>query len=344
MFCLQQKFIFLFILGLTNISFSQQNLFLTSGTTKARSLALGGAYTSIEDDIVSAGYNPATLSLYQATKDSRLTVYLNPVAPMIVYYGQIKKNNHSDQNHSPSQQFLKTITLLIKSLVFTGRFVDIALVLNEQVIEEKYLLHQNKFFDDCDLWDNSYHTFTSRIKLAERVSIGVAGSIYLKKIEDKRYQGVGFSYGIMLKPAHNMNVGLAFIDFPENLPEIRLPVERMIDQTMNIGVSYKPTTSTTLSFDLRNLTEDDQPNVREAHLGIEQTIFSIFAIRGGLFQERFTRDRTFSGGLGLFDSNLLFSKENHFNHPQFLLNYSFLYQKRDSHPFRWHVLSILFRI
>lgn len=304
---------------------------------------MGSAYTSIEDDIVSASYNPATLNLYQVKKDYRLTIYLNPIAPTTLYYEQFN-NNQNGENDRGTQKFFKTASLLMKGLVFTGKFFDMALIFHEQTLDDKYLLQQKKFFKNCDIWENSYHTLITSLKLADRVAVGAAGSIYVKRINDHVQQGIGFSYGILLKPANNMNVGMSFIDFPQSMPEVRLPLERMVDQTMNIGISYQPLTSTTISFDLRNLTEEQRKSVREAHLGLEQRIFSIFAIRGGYFQERFTDNRTFSGGVALFDSNLLFSKDNRFKHTQFMVNYSFVHQKKDNQILKWHILSLLIRI
>jgi hypothetical protein len=334
-------FIFLIFFGITSNGLSQQNYFFTLSTTKARPLAMGGAYTSIEDDIFSANYNPATLSLYQMDKEYRLTLYLNPIAPTTIYYENLR---HDRQNKQNNNQFFKTAALLMKSLVFTGRFIDLALIFNEQILDKTHLLNQKKFFQNGDLWENSYHTFVTRMKLADRVSLGASGSLYMKKINDEVQRGVGFSYGILLKPSTRMNVGVAFVDYPNNIPDIRLPLERMVDQTMNIGISYKPTTTTTLSLDLRNLTEDNRRSVREMHLGFEQKVISILAIRGGYFQERFADTRTFSGGIGLFDSNLMFSDINRFNHSQFILNYSFIYQKSKNQVFNWHVLSLLIRI
>jgi len=334
-------FVLIMILGMPHIGLSQQNYFFTLSTTKASPLAMGGAYTSIEDDIVSASYNPATLSLYEYNKQHRLTIYLNPIAPTIIYYERFRADQ---QNKQDNNQILKTAGLLVKSIVFTGKFIDFALIFNEQIADEKYLLHQKKFFHNCDLWENSYHTFVTRIKLADRVSLGASASFYIKRINDEVQRGVGFSYGILLKPSTRMNVGLAFVDYPENIPDIRLPLERLVDQTMNIGISYKPTTSTTVSFDLRNLTEDDRKGVRETHLGFEQKIYSLLAIRGGYFQERFAGIRMFSGGLGLFDSNLMFSNDNRFNHSQFMLNYTFVYEKNKNQIFNWHILSLLIRI
>ena len=302
---------------------------------------MGTAYTSIEDNIVSASYNPATLSLYRFSKDHRFTAYLNPVAPTTLYY-EYFKNKQQDQ-HKRDELF-KTASLLIKSLVFTTKSIDVALIFNEQVIDKQYLFNQKKFFQNCDLWENGYHTLVTRIKLAERVSLGASGSYYIKDINNETHRGWGFSYGILLKPSTRMNVGLAFVDFPNDMSEVRVPLERMADQTMNIGVSYKPTSNTTLSFDLRNLTEDRRKGVRETHLGFEQNIFSIISIRGGYFKERFADVHTFSGGIGLIDSNLMYADDNHFNHSQFMLNYSFLYQQTKDQFFRWHVLSLLIRI
>lgn len=328
-------------MGISVIGFSQQNYFFTLSTIKARPFALGSAFTSIENDIVSANYNPATLSLYQFEKDYRITVYLNPVAPTTIYYENLQ---HDPQNQQQKENAFKTATLIVKSLVFTGKFVDAALILNEQIIDKNYLSTQRKFFQNGDLWNNCYHTLITRIKLADRVSIGLSASYFVKNIEDKVNHGIGFSYGILMKPSTRMNVGLAFIDYPNDMPDIRMPIERMIDQTMNIGVSYRPTTSTTLSLDLRNLTEDDRKNVRESHWGIEQRIFNVLALRAGYFKERFSDTHTFSFGVGILDSNLFFADDNHLNHSQYILNYSFLSEHNKIQITRWHVLSLLIRI
>ncbi len=302
---------------------------------------MGGAYTSIEDDIVSATYNPATLSLYRFDKDFHLTFYLNPIAPTTIYYERLHRDKPEQQR---KDNLFGAAILLMKSLVFTGKFIDVALILNEQIADNIYLSQQKKFFYNCDLWENSYHTLVTRIKLADRVSLGISGGFYIKEINEGTQQGWGFSYGILLKPSTRMNVGLAFVDYPNNMPEIRMPLERLADQTMNISISYKPTTSATLSLDLRNLTEDDRKGVREAHLGFEQNLFSILAIRGGYFKERFTDTHTFSAGIGLMDSNLIFADDNHFNHSQFMVNYALVYQKNKYDIFHWHVLSVLIRI
>lgn len=302
---------------------------------------MGSAFTAIEDDIAATFYNPATLNLYLTQQDHRITVFLNPLGAAT--FGSRTADQDENQSNDDNR-IVKSLSLLLKGVAFTSKFVDVAFVLNEQLIDANPNFPKPRIFDNCDIWDNCYHSVAARFKLADRVSIGVAGSYYTTASEGTKLRGFGFSYGILLKPAPNLNVGLAFIDFPQQIPDVRLPLERMADQTMNIGVSYRPFSSTILSFDIRNLTEEQQKSVREAHFGIEQNIFSILAIRGGYFQEKFSKNQTYSVGLALFDWNLLFSKERQFDHPQFTLNYSYVHQKKEMEWLNYHILSFIVRI
>jgi len=332
---------FTIMFAIASAGYSQQNYFLTLSSTKARPIAMGSAFTAIEDNIAATSYNPAALSLYQSKKDYRLTFFLNPVG-LSTMLAEQRQQNDNDQEHS--NRALRSLSLLCKGIVFTGRFFDMAFVFNEQVIDRNTIFHQKQFFEDYDVWSNSYHTFATRVKFAEKVAIGAAASFYTKQADDVKLQGFGFSYGILLKPAPYLNIGLAFIDVPNKIPEIRIPLERIADQTMNIGVSFRPTSSTILSLDIRNLTEEQQKSVREAHFGFEQNLFSILSLRGGFFQEKFSNNRTYSAGFALFDSNLMFSKESHFDHPHFILNYAFIHQTKDTGLFNWHILTLLIRI
>ena len=75
-----------------------------------------------------------------------------------------------------------------------------------------------------------------------------------------------------------------------------------------------------------------------------QDFFSFLALRGGVYKERFSDNWIFSGGIGLINTNMLFSKDNQFNHSQFMVNYAFVYQQKQKMIFRWHVLSLFIRI
>ncbi len=341
-FLLRIKYGLFFLLA--TVSLAQDNYFVTLSTTKARPLAMGNAFTAIEDGLVAMAFNPAGLSLFASKKDYHLAAFLNPIAPATIFYEQSRSDAAVDAKRFGARESLATALLLLKGLVMTIKFIDVALLLNEQIIQEQWLQRQQQFFDDDELWDNCYHTLAVRMKLAERVAIGASGSYYRQQVDDRLRRGLGFSYGVMIKPAANLNVGLSFVNFPDELAEVRLPLERMVDQTMNIGLAFQPTPQTTLSFDLRNLTEDQRKAVREAHLGVEQQLFSILALRAGFSQERFTGIQTFSAGIGLVDTNLFFSNDDRLDHPHWLLNYALIYQKISPSKLRWHALSLVIRL
>ncbi|MDZ7264232.1 MAG: hypothetical protein ONB16_06575 [candidate division KSB1 bacterium] len=339
-----QIIIYGLLLLLTTAVLAQDNYFFTLSTTKARPLAMGNAFTAVENDIISMTFNPASLSLFSSKKDYHFTAFFNPIAAGTIFYERLRSRSQADAQPFGIRESLATALLLVKGLAMTIKFIDVALLFNEQIINEPQLRRQQQFLDDDHLWDNSYHTLAVRMQLAERVAIGASGSYYRQQGDERLRHGLGFSYGVLIKPAPSLNVGLSFVDFPDGLTDARLPLERLVDQTMNIGIAFRPTPQTTIAFDLRNLTEDERKAVREAHFGVEQNLLSILALRAGFSQERFTALQTYSVGIGLVDSNLFFSSENKLDHPQWLLNYALIYQKNASSRLYWHSLSLLIRL
>ena len=90
-----KKFTIIFLIFFSSV-YAQQDLYLTLNTNKARPVAMGSAYTSIEDNIVSATYNPASLNLYQKEKKFRITFFFNPVTPAVLLHDDLKKENFDD--------------------------------------------------------------------------------------------------------------------------------------------------------------------------------------------------------------------------------------------------------
>ena len=61
---------------LCNTLFAQNNHFVTISTIKCRSLGMGGATTSIQDDLGVIDINPAAFNLYRVKKPHRFTFFL----------------------------------------------------------------------------------------------------------------------------------------------------------------------------------------------------------------------------------------------------------------------------
>jgi len=307
-------------------------------------MALGGAYTAVEDNIVSALYNPASLNLYEREKKIRVTFFLNPIAPSTLIYEQLTNTSAIKSNDNDVNRIFKNSLLLVKGVVITAKFLDLGFIFNEQIIDQNTLLRQKNMFADTDIWNNCYHSVITRVKLAERVSLGGSGSVYFKSTGEKTIRDYGFSYGLLIKPAKKLNVGMVYHYMPQMMDDVRMPLEKLVDQTINVGLSYRPFTSTILSMDLRNLTEEKGKSMVEAHVGVEQRLFSLLALRAGFHDERVVPNRTISVGIGLIDSNLLFSQKNQFAQPHFLMNYSFVFRKEASEVFRYHLVTFSIRI
>ena len=149
---------------------------------------------------------------------------------------------------------------------------------------------------------------------------------------------------ILLKPEKGLNIGVSFINLPDSLDQFRMPLERFVDESVNIGVSYRLFSGTLLSLDVRNLGEEKNTSVREFHFGIEQVFLSQIAIRAGYFYNKDEGEHVISGGVGILDGNTFFSSDNSLTHGNFYLNYSFVYENKQTIDNRWHLLSLYIRI
>ncbi|MBD3289820.1 hypothetical protein GF337_13520 [candidate division KSB1 bacterium] len=329
----------LFCLNIQSIT-AQTHYFGTLSNVKQRPLAMGGAFTSVEDDLEAVLYNPGSFNLYENEKQHRLTIFINPMSLLIA-------SRHYSENFTEkieNTNVLNASALLFKSVIFTAKFFNAGIILGEESLNNIRQNERSSFFSFNDLWNNCSHTIFSNIQLAPKVSMGLSGTVYYDKTGSTRISKYGFSYGILMKPNPHINVGLSYIDFPKELPNYRTNLERMFDETMNIGISYRPFPGTTLSVDVRNLTEENKNNVRELHVGFEQSFFGIISLQGGYFQENYTKNNSYSCGIGLFDSRLIHKRQNEFGHHNYSLQYSFVYQEEEKGFNRWHFFSLLFHL
>ncbi len=341
---LQKTLTCIFVLSIKIICiFSQDNQFITLSHAKSRPLAMGGAFTAVEGDLAAINFNPAAFSLYQANKSKRITFFLNPVGPVI---GAIENKALFHGSGSKIDDYLFSLGLLLKSVSLSLGSIDFSFLLSEAGLNLPNTFVDEKVFRVSGFRQNHSHTFAARLKLADRVSFGGSASVLFGSEEAdpfERKTGFGFSYGILLKPEKGLNIGVSFFNMADSLKEFRLQSERIVEESVNLGVSYQPFSTTLFSLDVRNLGEEGKEAVREFHFGLEQVILSHLAIRGGYFFKG-DGDNVFSGGIGLFDWNTMFDSENVFSHPNFVFNYAFVYEETGILNDRRHFLSILLRL
>ena len=149
---------------------------------------------------------------------------------------------------------------------------------------------------------------------------------------------------MILQPRSNLTFGLCYFDFPNDYEKDRMVLERIGDETLNIGVSYSPWKLLTLILDVRNVSDEGKGAVREPHMGIEIIPIKHVTFRGGHYRDREKNENTFSLGMGFLNWNSILPKERSFMHPTFSLNTTVLWQRNDQLINRWFLLSCIMRI
>jgi len=325
-------------------SLGQHDAYFTLNHSKARPLAMGGAFTAIEDDIAAIAYNPAALSLYKVEKPARFTFFLNPVSPVLA---ALNKDDLYTGEGSTVDDALLTLGLLVKAATFSLGALHLAVVLGEEGLNLPVTVMRDEPVQLSGFRQNHTHSFAGKVNLGGRVYLGGAANLFYESRPDsplQRHSGWGISYGVILKAEKGLMFGVSYVNMPDSLQSFRIPFERLVDEAVNVGISYRLFKGTLLSLDVRNLGEEQNMAVREFHFGVEQVFLSHVALRAGFY--RLDSDRNvFSAGIGLFDGNSVFRRDNHFMHNNFWLNYAFVYESADVAGDSYaHFLSLNFRI
>jgi hypothetical protein len=308
--------------------------FITQSTVNCRPLAMGGAFTAVNDNLAAFSYNPATFKQYLAPKDFRLTFYVNPLATGV----SLSRPNGVEN----LRELGKSLGFFLKSVTFSARNFEGGVFFSEEAISNYRLNTRDTFFSSQGFWDNYSHQIGLRLALAQQVAIGMATTFYYSSAQEGERWGVGNSYGVLLKPDQKYSVGVFYIALPVGFAKNREQLERLVDDTVNIGVTYCPWDGATLALDLRSINAEKSINSRELHFGLEQLVRSVFAIRAGYFQER-SQKQVISGGIGLLADNLFFRKHSHFQPPHFLFDYAFILEQEKSADSMWHFFSCKLR-
>jgi len=330
-----KKWIFaaLLLLGMREGVFCSDYKVVNLSTTKARPLALGGAFVSIEDDLASLDFNPAAFSTNTQAEKITFSVFFNPLGPVL-----IKENWKSISDLDvPIGWLVRGISLSLGKMHF-------GILWGEELLFDASRLNRDRFFDGSQYNHQRNSSFGFSLAFAPRVSVGMAGELFIREENNKKVLKLGYRYGVLLKPRKNLNVGLCFFDFPKPYQEDRMIVERLADETLNVGVSYSPWQPFTMAVDVRNVSDEGKGARREPHMGVEVFPFRHLALRLGHYWEEGGKSKTLSFGLGLVDWNLLLPQDRRFSHATFGLNTTFLWERNKTEENRWFFLSCIVRI
>lgn len=322
----------------------EQQLYLTTNTLVARSLAMGGAYVAVEDALAAGLYNPANAGGYRLARSQRVQFFLNPLTPALAFS---QRATFFGKEEKSLAQTLAGLGLLLKGFTLRAGPFDVAAILVEQASSHTVLAPAK--WETSAYRDNQYSTIALRMRLADRVSVGGSLGLYYFKPRGatEREWKVLASYGITLAPSHKVLLGVSYLTVPMNgTATQRDHPERIADNSVNLGLSYRPFTHTTMSFDLRNVVEDGGVIVRrEPHVGLEYAFRALFALRCGAFYKREEARAAFSAGVGLLDLNWPRSRATHSQFSHWALNYGVVAERLAPGQRRFiHALTVAFRI
>ncbi|NUO80338.1 hypothetical protein HUU05_09705 [candidate division KSB1 bacterium] len=321
-----------------------QHLYLTTNTLVARPLALGGAYVAAEDALAAGLYNPANAGGYRLDRSPGFQLFLNPLTPALALSQTSSFFNKEEKTFA---QTLATLGLLLKGITLRAGPFDLSAIVGEQATS--YTLLSEKKWETVGYFDNQYNVLALRMRLADRVSVGGSvGLYYIKSPNAKqRTWKVLASYGIALAPSRTVLIGVSYLTVPaRGMDNQRDHPERIVTSSVNLGLSYRPQPSTTVSFDLRNVVEDGGSMVRrEPHWGLEYGLFSLLALRLGAFYKLEDKQAAISAGIGLLDLNWPRARAAHAQYSHWAINYGIVGERTKLGDHRFiHALTVAFRI
>jgi hypothetical protein len=109
---------------------------------------------------------------------------------------------------------------------------------------------------------------------------------------------------------------------PEKHETDLLPGHRLMNETINAGISWQPVPLLTWFGDLRNISEENSPAFMEPHFGMELIPWRHIALRAGYYYEK-GEGNCYSFGLGVLDINDLHSLTYRTKNHEYLIDYGF---------------------
>lgn len=312
---------------------SSETRYVTLSTVKARAMAMGGAFMAMKNELASLDFNPAGFSISRLSRRSQVSIYVNPLGPLII-----------KENWRKTSDWETLVGWIFRGVGFTYENLSFGVLFGEESLTDEERFERNCFFDGTGYEVHRNTSFGFSIDLAARVSLGIAGEAFIREENEKKRWSWGYRYGLILKPKNTLTVGLCFFDFPNRYQDDRMVLERLADETLNIGICYSPWQAFSLALDIRNVSDEAKGAAREPHIGFELTPFKEFSFRGGYYRERGGDSHTFSLGVGFLKSYTSPSHDRFIFNPTLGFNASLLWEKNVSGENRWLFFSCILRI
>lgn len=298
----------IFILSTTNSKAQTTVNFLNSNS---RAMAMSGAFTSIYDIDNSPMWNPS-ISILE--KDRKLGVgsdyshFEVDIIPVGLAIGFLALDYFFGDSSESSSDLWKAIGIFavysLRGYTYSKDKFQLYLKLNEDLFDYDML-------DTKNFFDNSQSMLAFSYQIGRELALGTSLTYYQTYIEKVgRERGMGGSIGLSYNALaiNQLSYGITYFSFPNHMKEVREKTERLIDNAINLGISYHYNYDYLISLDVRDINHIENDSFLETHLGLEEKISDykngkFFLREGGYFLNNKTAKPVYSLGLG-YKSNL----------------------------------------
>ncbi len=322
--------------------YPDSNTYHMTNSLQARSIAMGGAFFGVPGGLSSAFFNPASMVLFRYPRFTKFAFFLNPVAPVSLIKDA---GNLSADKKYDTVDWMNVAGLLTKGFALSRPAFSAVLLLSEELPRQEVPedVKKNNIISSRGILDWNYDVLAVKLRLAHQISIGASGFLFTSMINDSLNRRFGSSYGINIQPNSYISVGVAYFDIPSRVADLMFIQNRIIDETINVGIMIKPFSSLSFSLDSYNVSEDNAKITRELHVGTEFVPGEFAAFRAGFYREQDTEIDVYSAGLGLIDNNFFHSTDDSFSSHNFALNYGLKVKKVNNNLYYQHYLTFLLR-
>ena len=303
--------IFLIILVILSNNDADSQTIVNFLNSNSRAMSMAGSFTSVYDIDNSPMWNPSISILEKDRKlgvESKYSHFEVDLIPVGLAIGVLALENLFGDSTESNSDFWKAIGIFVvysvRGYTYSKDKFQIYLKLNEDLFD--YDLTDTKNF-----FDNSQSMLTFSYQLGREFAIGTSLNYYQIYIEDEgRERGMGESIGLSYNSlaVNQLSYGITYFNFPNNIKNVREKTERLVDNSINLGVSYHYNYDYLISLDIRDINHLDNDSFLETHLGLEEKIYNfekgkLFFRQGGYFLNNTSRKAVYSFGFG-YKSNL----------------------------------------
>ncbi|MBN1407989.1 MAG: hypothetical protein JW956_09375 [Calditrichaceae bacterium] len=288
--------------------------------SNSRAMAMSGAFTSVYDIDNSPLWNPS-ISILE--KDRKLGVESDyshlelDLIPAGMAIGILALDNFFGDSTEFNSAFWKVVGIFaaysIRGYTYSKDKFQFYLKVNEDLFDYNMLNTKNFF-------DNSQSLLAFSYQLGREFAVGTSLNYYQTySKDDDRKKGFGNSIGLSYNALslNQLSYGITYFNFPNDMKNVREKTERLIDNSINLGISYHYNSDYLVSLDIRDINHPDNNTFLETHLGLEERAYNtkngkISFRQGGYFLHNAARQPVYSFGLG-YRSNLDEDVESMYN-------------------------------